>query len=341
MRMLFIIAAVITAFGQSASADVMRNFQVAGWSAGAYSFEGTRTFSHCAGSTRYVSGIYMVFSINRSLTWSVGFFNPAWRLNKGSEYDIAFVIDDAQPTTSRATAISGEGVSIQLADSSALFTQFRRGRQLRVAAANQVFTFNLDGTSALLPALLGCVQQENAGGANPFAGRTQPPAGPPSTSSTHAKNTPANNAHQAEATVVLANVMSATKVPGFSILPADEVAQYNMDAAWAGTGVLGALKVVPDAQVDDPKLASVLLGRAAEDCKGAFLSGSLPDISRNKSVRVFTSCGDDKNGVLTTYYLAVRRPKGGLYLFTTFSATQETVKQADENLRQAVFQVVK
>src|SRR5262249_30309131 len=162
---------------------------------------------------------------------------------------------------------------------------------------------------------------------NPFAGRTaSPPAAPPPAS----KNPPANTTHQAEATVVLANVMSATKVPGFSIMPAEEAAKYNWHALWLGTGGLRALNVVPDAQVDDAKLASVRVARDAEACKGAFLSGSLPDVSRNRSVRLFTSCDDDKTGAITTYYLAVRRPKGGLYVFTTFSATQETVKQADE-----------
>jgi hypothetical protein len=180
-----------------------------------------------------------------------------------------------------------------------------------------------------------------AGGTNPFAGTTvSPPAATPPVASTPGRNAPANSNFQAEAAVLLANVMGLNKVPGFSVLPADEAAKYDSDALWIATDVIGALKVVPEVQIDDPKIASVLLGKAAEDCKGAFLSGSLPDVSRNRSVRVFTSCQGDKT-TITTYYLAVRRPKGGLYLFTTFSSTQETVKQADENLRQAVFQVVR
>jgi len=85
----------------------------------------------------------------------------------------------------------------------------------------------------------------------------------------------------------------------------------------------------------------VLIGGAAENCKGAFLSGTLPETSGKKGVRMFTSCEGEK-GLITAYYLAVQRPKGGIYLFTTVSkAAQETVKQADEGLRRAVFQTIK
>jgi hypothetical protein len=249
----------------------------------------------------------MLFSINRSYTWSVGFFNPAWKLTKGSKYDLVFVIDDGQPMTGVATAIRTVGVEMMLADSSALFTQFRRGRQLRVTAANQVFNFNLDGTAALLPALLECVRVELAGGSNPFAGRAAAPA--PS-SSTRAKNERRpDTANQAEATVILANVLSSAQLPGFSIKPAEEAAKFNASAVWTGpAGLAGMLNVLAGQQFNDPTLASGLIGSAAETCKGAFLSGSLPDLSQRKTVRVFTSCKEDSE-TLTTYFLAVLAPR--------------------------------
>ena len=86
---------------------------------------------------------------------------------------------------------------------------------------------------------------------------------------------------------------------------------------------------------------NALIGGDAENCKGAFLSGSLPETSGKKSVRMFTSCEEEKSAI-TAYYLAVQRPKGGIYLFTTVTkGAQETVKQADEGLRRAVFQTIK
>ena len=62
--------------GSSAQADTMRNFQVANWLVGAYSFDGTKTFSHCAASTTYHSGIVVLFAINRGYAWNMGFANP-------------------------------------------------------------------------------------------------------------------------------------------------------------------------------------------------------------------------------------------------------------------------
>lgn len=55
----------------------------------------------------------------------------------------------------------------------------------------------------------------------------------------------------------------------------------------------------------------------------------------------FTSCQEEQKNV-TLYYLAVPRPKGGIYLFTTMSnGSQEEVKEADSGLRTAVFKAVR
>ena len=45
---------------------------------------------------------------------------------------------------------------------------------------------------------------------------------------------------------------------------------------------------------------------------------------------------------MTVYYLAVPRPKGGIYLFTTMSdGPQQAVKEADFGLRTAIFKAVR
>jgi hypothetical protein len=73
-------------------------------------------------------------------------------------------------------SISSEQAQVDLADSSELFSRFRRGNMLQVSSANQVFSFSLNGTSALLPALLTWVQQETTPvGTNPY--RTSPLSG--------------------------------------------------------------------------------------------------------------------------------------------------------------------
>jgi hypothetical protein len=75
-RLLATLAALT--LGQSvASADTIRNFNIGNWLAGAYSFHGSRNFSHCAASASYRSGISMFFSINREFQWKLAFANNA------------------------------------------------------------------------------------------------------------------------------------------------------------------------------------------------------------------------------------------------------------------------
>ena len=144
---------------QTASADVIRTFTVANWFAGAYSNDQTKIFDHCAASSTYVTGITMLFAINRQYQWSIGFANRAWTLTPGATFDVAFAIDNDPPIYGRATALNGQQVEVQLADSVTLFQRFRRGYQLKVFTAGQVLPFNLTDSSQILPVLLQCVGQ--------------------------------------------------------------------------------------------------------------------------------------------------------------------------------------
>jgi GAF domain len=322
--------------GSSAQGGALRNFQVGNWFAGAYAFDGTRTFSHCGGGTKYNSGIFVTFSINRSYSWSMGFSNPQWRLTKSQQYNVAFSIDGSAPINAKATAIGSEQAEVYLADSSELFSLFRRGNMLQVASANQVFSFSLAGTSALLPALLACVQQETTPAVaitNPFAAQQQGP--------TRAK--PSREAFQAEAAITAANVLGAAGIEKFSFGSLEDAAKLKSDAVWTAGELMGTIKIAENVKLDDPEIPRVLIGEDAKSCnKGAFLSGSLPDSDDREMLRIFTSCQREKKN-LTVYYLAVSRPKGGIYLFTTMSdgGPQEAVKEADSGLRKAVFKAVR
>jgi hypothetical protein len=317
--------------GSSAHGGTLRNFQVANWYAGAYSFDGTRTFSHCAGGTTYNSGITVIFSINRGYAWSMGFWNPQWRLAKGDQYDIAFSIDGSPTIYAKAYAVTSEQAQAALADSSELFSRFRRGNMLQVSSANQVFSFSLNGTSALLPALLTCVQQGTTPvGTNPFAAQQTP---------TRAQHSRAS--FQAEAALTAANVLGATGIEKFSFGSLEDAAKLKADAVWTAGSLVGTIKIAERVKLDDPNIPSILIGEDAKACKGAFLSGSLPDSDGKAMLRIFTSCQEEKRN-LTIYYLAVTRPRGGIYLFTTMSdGAQEAVKEADSGLRTAVFKAVR
>jgi hypothetical protein len=331
--------------GSSAQADVMRNFKVANWFAGAYSIDGTKTFSHCAANANYNSGIVVLFSINRSYEWSMAFANPRWRLTKDQQYDIAFSIDGSPPIFAKATAVTSELARVKLADSNELFAQFRRGNMLQVTSANQVFSFSLDGTSALLPALLACVRQETTpvvAQTNPFAAPQQQQQAPAQRQQPPKQAEPSRDLLKAEATLTAANVLGAAGIEKFSIGSLEEAAKVKADAIWTAGALLGTVKIAEGVKLDNPEIPGTLIGDDAKHCsKGAFLSGSLPDSDGKEMLRIFTSCQQDKK-TFTTYYLAVPRPKGGIYLFTTMSEeSQEAVKEADSGLRAAVFKAVR
>jgi hypothetical protein len=334
----------------AAESKVLTRFSVANWKGGAYTRGNSDTFSHCAASAKYRSGIYVLFSVNRNYRWSVGFGNPNWQLTPRSVYPIAFSIDGARAIGAKAIAITPTTVEVPLQDNAALFERFKYGELLRVAAANQVFSFRLTDTSKLLPVLLQCVRNTLAdtrlasgssnpftpqggggsgnpsGGSNPFAAVSQPPTGDAS-----------NTNNRAEATMIVANLMSLSGIQGFRILSPDEAAKIKADAVWRAGDTLGTVRILSPRVTSDVKnLSGLLIGADARKCKGTFASGALPAENNNAMVRVFTSCktGDK---TFTIYYLALDRKQGGYYLFATGSSgSEQPAKEADASIRQAV-----
>lgn len=325
----------IAIFAVRADAEVIRNFKVGGWFAGAYTASNSREFSHCAATANYNSGISVTFSINKSFAWSMGFSNPAWRLSPQQVFDIAFVVDDMSPLTAKAVAISGTMVQVHLADSVELFSRFRRGQLLRVAGANQVFSFNLTGTSQLLPALLACTQNRGIApqlAANPFEKREAPktPTGD-------------NSNNTAEAITLAANLLSLAGAQGFRLLAPTDMPEIKGDARWIDGNTFGTINVLPTASTDDLKnLSGYLIGADAKTCKGAYFSGALPDEDKAIITRVFTNCQMNGDKPFTTYYLAMPRKAGGAYVISTIAiGSEQPAKEKDNLLRSAVFKLPK
>jgi hypothetical protein len=153
----------------------------------------------------------------------------------------------------------------------------------------------------------------------------------------------ARDATRAEATALVANVLSQSGIAGFRILPPNEIPkewQAN-DAVWTATGVVGTVIVLPP--MSDPTLEdirSVVLVRDAKNCKGKFASGSLgndPSAPAN-SAQLFTAC-DASDGSWTAYYTAIPRRAGGFYVFSEFGvgANSQPAKSAETAIREAVY----
>jgi hypothetical protein len=217
-----------------------------------------------------------------------------------------------------------------------LFNRFRRGLVLRVAAANKVFSFNLEGTSAMLAQLHDCVRRytQPANVANATGGKRSAAATTGATLE--------NPVLQAEAAVLLANVVAAANVTGYSIGTPEEALGRSAHAVWTAPSVVGMLLIIPLRRIDDPEIPGLVTGINAMGCKGAFMSGSLPS-NGSRTVRVTTTCQPPGQPMTTSYYFGIPRPRGGLYLFitqTTRDGGREDVERADEMIRQATYRTV-
>jgi hypothetical protein len=158
-------------------AATISDTHIGNWLVGAYSDDKTGAFSHCAASVQYNSGILMLLAIDRSYQWSMGFATSNWHLTVGHEYPISFTVDNTQALDGTGVAVRTDMVRVPLADSAALFNQFRRGYMLRVYSADQKFEFVLSGTNKILPALLRCVKSELERSSGPETGLHTPSGG--------------------------------------------------------------------------------------------------------------------------------------------------------------------
>jgi hypothetical protein len=112
-------------------------------------------------------------SKHRVLAFMLDGSEIGWRLKPGSEYDVAFVIDDSPPVAAKARAETETAIAIPFALDFSATEPLRRGRTIEFRAARGTFWFNLAGSAKALDALSACVRRYGGVGdtsANPFEG---------------------------------------------------------------------------------------------------------------------------------------------------------------------------
>jgi hypothetical protein len=200
-----------------------------------------------------------------------------------------------------------------------------------------VFSFNLNDTSQLLPALLRCAQananpqpviNSSASAMNPFVAYSGPSGSAQFAGSNRAS-------HRAEAVSLAANVLGSAGITGFRIFDEGQVSS-RFDAAWAaGPNLGGMVSVFPD---KTPEIISAsAIAYDAAGCKFRFASGSIPASPKDRVPRLFTKCGDGKEA-FTVYYVILPRKAGGHYLVGIASVgSEEPARKAESDIRQAAF----
>jgi hypothetical protein len=335
MRMFSLSAALVVATVSGANADTLWSQQIVGWYSGAYARYGT--FSHCAASVPYKSGILLLFSINNNLQWSMGLINPAWNLSNGSTYNIQYNVDLDEPEPAVASTVSSHFVEIGLRDAAPLFNRFKAGKTLYIHAQNSHFQFNLTNSSKILDFLLVCAKAKGnrtqiaGSSSNPFA------ASPPQAKPDAPKD---RSAERSEAMILAANLVSAMGISGVTFLkPAEIPASMAVDAAWKGPSGLGGVAVLPGMS-DPTSITANVLSYDAKHCKSLFASGTLPAEGEGSYQQLFTKCG--QKDAIIAYYLIVPRQAGGNYVISTYTKEGFAVAppKSDADVRAAAFKVI-
>ncbi len=322
LRIAALVLACLLGWSRPSPAATVYTVDVAGWAVSALSGPDGRTFSHCGGFATYENGVSLGFMLARDLRWGIGLANPAWSLTTGQAYEVLLNLDSDPPSAAQAAAVSAAGVWIAITESAK--DRFIRARELHVKTAGTAFNFRLTGTAQLLPALRRCVEayldQPGKGpSSNPFV--AAPGAG--------MSASPIIQDHRAEATALVANILSRAGISGYRIVDVDE--SYQHDAYWVAGQLFGGIDVVVGKTAE--LIYANSISEDARRCKGKFASGSIP-ASEGGWFRFFEKC--DMGGTVGTAFGAiVPRNSGGYYMIATGSLDDEAARQTDADIREA------
>jgi hypothetical protein len=338
----------------------IEQLQVGNWSGGSYTDNQTKRFSHCAAGTTYNSGIYFMVGVTRGYGWSLIFANKAWKLTPGETIPLEIVFDGRQKYDVSANVLDNNGAIVPMPNEDNLIRDFRKARGMDVKAQGQRFTFLLDGTSRLLPALVDCVHvnvaRESGGGdSSGFASSNTGHSNlssfdtaAPTSASPGSGDT--GLAFQMEAVELATNFILASRLEGPRVLSRkDTPAQLaSFGAAWKADNAVGTVRIVPPASgINGIDVTAAVVSDDAKTCKGNFASGRMSELVDSEVVyRGFSSCEESGRSLMSQYFVLPRQ-QGGFILFSVVAdASAPTGKASlkDERLagyREAAYKAVK
>lgn len=311
--------------------------KIGGWTGGAFTNNETGQFSSCIASAPYKSGITFFVMVSANVTWNIGFSKDTWTLTPGSTFPIVLTFDGKQPFNVTGHSISRNTVSVSMPDNSDLIRQFRASSTMSAFAQGNLFQFNLDRTSVLLPALVNCVQTINRDGlagakdfvapAKPQIAASQPQAqttnrSPDPGSSLRPSSGPSNPELQIEAVQLASNFILKASLTNPRVLGASEAPTtlVNNGAAWKSDDATGFVRIIPASEgVKGLDVASNIVANDAKDCKGKFASARNSELVDSDVVfRGMSSCDDSERSNLSQYFI-VPRKAGGFVMFAVIS----------------------
>jgi hypothetical protein len=340
----YMIAAVLSGAVHAANDGT---FRIADWNGRPYFTEvrekkqKEKRLDRCAAQLTNADGISIIYSLDSHYMWTFELSNPSWNFPKGSAFEVAFGNRDGGYFRQRVAALEPQLLRVLLADSVNSFEVFRRLYKLELVAGGITTQFDLGYANEVLLALTRCVMKYGPTPRSKAAigAFLKSPIGP----SAQAGSDPV--IVQEAFSLADASVAQGEITKAAALKPDDIPDGITGDAVWKIGDNLLTIAVLPQSEV--PKeigdLNDLMVGADAQKCRGNFFAATMLDVVESLTVaRAYTNC-QTQQAATATYYFAMPRTQGGLYLLKTIAtgievtpAGEKTTKELDARIRGAI-----
>lgn len=291
-----------------------------------------KRLDRCSAQQTNGDKITIIFSVDSHYMWTFELANPSWNFPSGTKFDVAFGSREGGYFRQRVAALDPQLVRVLLPDSVNSFEAIRRLFKLEMVAGGLTTHFDLAYTNQVLLALTQCVMKfgTTAKSKATVAAWLKSPIGP----AAEASPDPAilkETADLAHAIITEGQIAKAT-----ALKPNEMPNGVSGDTVWKIGDNLFTISVLPKDQVpaEIGDLNDLIVGGDAQKCRGDFFAGAMLDVMESLSIaRAHTSC-QTQQVETATYYFAMPRKQGGLYLLKIIASGVEVTPIAERALNE-------
>lgn len=301
-----------------------------------------RRFDRCSAQQTNADRITIIYSLDSHYMWTFELSNPSWNFPSGSKFDVSFGNRERGFFRQRVAALDPQLVRVLLADSVNSFEAFRRLFRLDVVAGGLTTQFDLAYANEVLLALTQCVAKFGTTAKSKAAVTAwlRSPSGPAAEASS-------DPAILKETAGLAAAIVAEGEIQKAAALKPDEMpGGVSGDTAWKIADNLFTISVLPKdavpAEIGD--LNDLIVGGDTQKCRGGdFFAATMLDVVESATIaRAYTACRTQQSA-MSTYYFAMPRKQGGLYLMKIIATgievpptVERAIKELDARVRSVI-----
>jgi hypothetical protein len=301
-----------------------------------------KRFGRCSAQQTNADRITIIYSLDSHYMWTFELSNPSWNFPSGSKFDVSFGNLERGFFRQRVAALDPQLVRVLLPDSVNSFEAFRRLFKLDVVAGGLTTQFDLAYANEVLLALTQCVTKFGTTAKSKAAVTAwlKSPIGPAAAASP-------DPAILKETADLAAAIVAEGEIAKAGALKPNEVPDgMSGDTTWKIADNLLTISVLPKNEVpaEIGDLNDLIVGGDAQKCRGGdFFAATMLDVVESATIaRAYTACRTQQ-AAMSTYYFAMPRKQGGLYLTKSIATgievpptIERTIKELDAKVRNVI-----